>query len=1375
MAQVDFAAQISAELHAEHATVYATAHNAAVADDITNAELITGQYHISSPVVGFHVYRDALVFDTSSLADDLVIVSARLKLWSKRIASVGVGFDVVIVSGADIEDTPVVADYGDLLDDTATRGSVDTDDIGLEEAVYIDLNSTGISEINKTGLTKFGLRSSRDISSTEPSADTVEWISFYHYAEGAGQKWPRLIITYNIPIVTTQAVSNITTTTATGNGNITSLGVPNPTAHGVCYNTTGSPTTSDTVTDEGGAVATGAYTTNITGLTPGTKYYVKAYAINTEGTGYGDEVNFTAYKVPTVTTQAISNIAATTATGNGNITDLGVPNPTAHGVCYNTTGSPTTADDTTNEGGAAATGAFTSNMTILSINTKYYVKAYATNAGGTSYGSEVNFTTLGVPTVITLTCESVVGDTATGRGDITVIGNPTPTAHGHCWNTTVNPTTSDGVVDNGAASVEGTFISAITGLTPGTGYYTRAYATNTQGTVYGANVYFVPPTTGVRGRAGYTWDESSNLRSFDENALERQYIHTDDVDDTPANGATTDPISSNWAYDHENDVDAHGEVVITTEDSNTATSDDLALNMSAGEGINTTSSGSTVTIAGEDASTSNKGIVQLDDTTGGTNGEVAKPPTSNVMYDHANAADPHAGYVLEGLFDAQTILRATSDNTPTALTVTEQTLVGRLTSGNISAVALGISDNNIAQIDGTSNAPANLDYAKFTTSGLEGRNYTEVVSDLTSDLDTWLTAKEADYAPSAMSVDTGTLDAGAYTDLAALGGTDVAISEVSGADPLRVTLTFSSVTLTPNNVLIYGNYDGGAGHYIACEIYNTDTTNWDEIGVLDNESAKRWYSFPVFNGDAYVDGSNDVQVRLRHIQSGVTAHDQYLDYFVLQKTFGAGGGIGSVVDSPIDGSTDIAISANWAFDHNAATTGTHGVSGTIVGTSDSQALTNKSYNGLTLTSTTGTFTLAGGKTLTVSNTLTLTATDTATLAIGAGGTLGTAAYTASTDYVAKATFEAHSLLIAISDNTPVVLEVAASRMIGRASSGNIVALAKADILTIINVTEAADVTGSNTCDTPGGASTDTTAIHDDTANEITAITLKGTPATGDEVVLEDSAASYVKKSATIGTLGSGIKLDDLATPDDVVDLNSSTTEHGLLKKLDNTATNFMNGQGNWAVPAGGNGGLPSATQPINSKGNDFASLQDCIDDLAGDGWIYVPDGTFSGAFTITDDNVILFGASWNTIIDGGTTGNALTVTGNYCTLRDFQAKTTKGQGNAYNAIQMSASDTIIDSVFVNGADNDGISVGGRTRVINCLVYNADRYNIGIFSAGDNSIINTNSLDTSGDDGIFINVNAENCVVVANRIKGWTNEAIDDDSGTSTVASNNTTV
>jgi hypothetical protein len=48
-----------------------------------------------------------------------------------------------------------------------------------------------------------------------------------------------------------------------------------------------------------------------------------------------------------------------------------------------------------------------------------------------------------------------------------------------------------------------------------------------------------------------------------------------------------------------------------------------------------------------------------------------------------------------------------------------------------------------------------------------------------------------------------------------------------------------------------------------------------------------------------------------------------------------------------------------------------------------------------------------------------------------------------------------------------------------------------------------------------------------------------------------------------------IKLDDLAAPDDNTDLNATTSAHGLLKKLSNSATEFMNGQGNWATPSTG--------------------------------------------------------------------------------------------------------------------------------------------------------------------------------------------------------------
>ncbi len=103
------------------------------------------------------------------------------------------------------------------------------------------------------------------------------------------------------------------------------------------------------------------------------------------------EVEILGLFVPTVTTQAVSSIGTTTATGNGDITDLGSPAPTQHGVCWSTSTGPTIAGSRTEDGAVSATGAFTSPITGLSHGRKYYVRAYATNTAGTSYGSQVSF------------------------------------------------------------------------------------------------------------------------------------------------------------------------------------------------------------------------------------------------------------------------------------------------------------------------------------------------------------------------------------------------------------------------------------------------------------------------------------------------------------------------------------------------------------------------------------------------------------------------------------------------------------------------------------------------------------------------------------------------------------------------------------------------------------------------------------------------------------------------------------------------------------------------------------------------------------------------------------------------------------------------
>jgi len=94
----------------------------------------------------------------------------------------------------------------------------------------------------------------------------------------------------------------------------------------------------------------------------------------------------------TLTTTSASAIAVSTAATGGIITNDGNGTITARGVCYSTSPAPTLADDFTTDG--SGTGAFVSNLTGLTGNTTYYVRAYATNSAGTAYGNEQSFTTL---------------------------------------------------------------------------------------------------------------------------------------------------------------------------------------------------------------------------------------------------------------------------------------------------------------------------------------------------------------------------------------------------------------------------------------------------------------------------------------------------------------------------------------------------------------------------------------------------------------------------------------------------------------------------------------------------------------------------------------------------------------------------------------------------------------------------------------------------------------------------------------------------------------------------------------------------------------------------------------------------------------------
>jgi uncharacterized protein (TIGR02145 family) len=223
-----------------------------------------------------------------------------------------------------------------------------------------------------------------------------------------GQELTFTTLSIEVPTLTTTEVSNINATTSSSGGIITSNGGADITVRGVVWSTSPSPTTA-LATKTANGTGTGTFTSTLAELAPTTTYYVRAYATNAAGTAYGNEVSFTtlSIEVPTLTTTEVSNINATAATTGGTITSDGGSDITARGVVWSTSPSPTTALATKTANGTG-TGIFTSTLTGLAPATRYYVRAYATNAAGTAYGTEVSFTTNAVAVLPSVTIATQV-------------------------------------------------------------------------------------------------------------------------------------------------------------------------------------------------------------------------------------------------------------------------------------------------------------------------------------------------------------------------------------------------------------------------------------------------------------------------------------------------------------------------------------------------------------------------------------------------------------------------------------------------------------------------------------------------------------------------------------------------------------------------------------------------------------------------------------------------------------------------------------------------------------------------------------------------------------------------------------------------------
>ena len=290
------------------------------------------------------------------------------------------------------------------------------------------------------------------------------------------------------PKVSVDGVSgiNVTKGSATFKGTIVDAGDPAYFERGFVYGTIHNPTLNDTkITVNGTGI--GEFSADVTGLQLDERYYLRAYATSkigeTEQTIYSDnEIQFAlSSTAPIVSTQPVTNlnVSAGSVTFNGTVESVGNPTYTERGFVYGLTSNPT-VDDTKIVVNGTGAGAFSTGVSGLLPDQKYYVRAYAVNATQTAYSADnVTFTLTSTAPEVSVQNASnlnVSAGSVTLNGTIVNAGNPAYTERGFVYGLTSNPTIDDMKATVGGTGT-GAFSTIIKDLQLDQKYYVRTYAT----------------------------------------------------------------------------------------------------------------------------------------------------------------------------------------------------------------------------------------------------------------------------------------------------------------------------------------------------------------------------------------------------------------------------------------------------------------------------------------------------------------------------------------------------------------------------------------------------------------------------------------------------------------------------------------------------------------------------------------------------------------------------------------------------------------------------------------------------------------------------------------------------------------------------------
>lgn len=265
---------------------------------------------------------------------------------------------------------------------------------------------------------------------------------------------------------------------------------------GICWDTHDNPTIDDrveTYPSPEELIPQSEYACRLTNLAESTVYYVCAYAKNESGISYSDDVisfqTGSTMTLPTVITVQVSDITGNSAIGEGLVVSAGGSEIIERGLCWGVNENPDLSSTHASNGNEI--GNFFLEMTSLSLETQYYVRAYATNTIGTAYGNPLSFTTKdGKPVVLTDPVTDITGTSARCGGNVIDEGISEASIRGICWSSSPNPTPNDNHLSIGSGL--GSFSATMNDLITGQTYYVRAYAINNLGIGYGEERNFIP-------------------------------------------------------------------------------------------------------------------------------------------------------------------------------------------------------------------------------------------------------------------------------------------------------------------------------------------------------------------------------------------------------------------------------------------------------------------------------------------------------------------------------------------------------------------------------------------------------------------------------------------------------------------------------------------------------------------------------------------------------------------------------------------------------------------------------------------------------------------------------------------------------------------